>query len=114
MNQKLVIHNSKCFYTELQGVKKKKKGVSAFKDRSQDIYNWCIAESTYLIFKLSHWYLLWISSQYLQIFTENMPAVRLDTSISISLEKFEECVNLRSYRQYNGQRTNNDLHYTEN
>jgi hypothetical protein len=50
--------------------------------------------------KLSHWYLLWRSSpqlvKYLQIFTWNMPSVRLDTNFyTISLEKFEESVNRR-------------------
>ena len=71
-----------------------------FKDISQNIYNCCIDQSTFLISKLSHWYLLWRSSsqliKYLQIFTWNMPSVSLDTNVyTISLEKFEESVNRR-------------------
>jgi hypothetical protein len=71
-----------------------------FKDILQTIYNCCIDQSTFLISKLSHWYLLWRSSpqliKYLQIFTRNMPSVSLDTNFyTISLEKFEESVNRR-------------------
>ena len=71
-----------------------------FKDILQTIYNCCIDQSTFLISKLSHWYLSWRSSpqfiKYLQIFTRNMPSVSLDTQFyTISLEKFEESVNRR-------------------
>jgi hypothetical protein len=71
-----------------------------FKDISHTIYNCCIDQSTFLISKLSHWYLLWRSSpqliKYLQIFTRNVPSVSLDTNFyTISLEKFEESINRR-------------------
>ena len=71
-----------------------------FKDISHTIYNCCIDQSTFLISKLSHWYLSWRSSpqliKYLQILTRNMPSVSLDTQFyTISLEQFEKSVNRR-------------------